>query len=84
MDPKTFARKMALNLQKALFDMEEHNKGKKITTVALEKGSLGRNKSGSISKNIDQSDESWYPKDYVRYVVKWNGMQASEVTWECS
>ena len=55
-----------------------------MTSFALGKGSLGRNKSGSISKNIDQSDESWYPKDYVRYVVKWNGMQASEVTWECS
>ena len=62
--------------------MEEHNQGKKMTSFALGKGSLGRNKSGSISKNIDQSDESWYPKDYVRYVVKWKGMQASEVKWE--
>ena len=77
MDPKKFARKIALNLQKALFDMEEHNKGKKITTVALEKGSLGRNTSGSISKNIDHSDESCDLEDYVCCVVKWKGMQTS-------
>ena len=46
MDPKVFMRQRALNLQKALFEMEEHNKGKKMITVALGKGSLGRNKSG--------------------------------------
>ena len=74
MYPKVFARKRALNLQNALFEMEEHNKGKKITTVDLGKVSLGSNKSGSISKNIDQSDESWDPEDYVHYVVKWKGM----------
>ena len=62
--------------------MEEHNHGKKITTVALGKGSLGRNKSGLISNNIDQSDEYWDPEDCVRYVVKWKGMQAPEVTWD--
>ena len=62
--------------------MEEHNYGKKMTTVALGKGLLGRNKSGSISDNIDQSDESWYPEDYVQCVVKWKGMQAPEVIWE--
>ena len=42
MDPKVFAQKISLNLQKALFEMEEHNQGKKITTVALRKVSLGR------------------------------------------
>ena len=82
MDPKVFARQRALNLRKALFEMKEQNQGKKITIVALGKCSLGRNKSGSIRENIDQSDESWDPGDYVCYVVKWKGMQASEVTWE--
>ena len=62
--------------------MEEHNQGKKIITVALGKVLLGRKNSGSISKNIYQSDDSWDPEDYVSYVVKWKGMQASEVTWE--
>ena len=62
--------------------MEEHNQGKKMTTVASRKGSLGGNKSGSISNNIDQSDGSWYPEYYVSCVVKWKGMQASEFTWE--
>ena len=53
-----------------------------MRTVALGKGSLGRNTSGSISENIDQSDESQDSEDYVRYVVNWKGMQASEVTWQ--
>ena len=61
--------------------MEEHNQGKKITAVALGKVSLGRNKSGSISKNIDRSDEYWNPEDYVCSVIKWKVMQASEATW---
>ena len=53
-----------------------------MTTVALGKGSLGRKKSGSVSENIDHSDEYWDPEDYVHYVVIWKYMQASEVTWE--
>ena len=52
-DLKVFAEKRALNLKKALFEMEEHNQRKKITTVFLGKVSLGRKKSGSISDNID-------------------------------
>ena len=77
MDPKVFMRQRVFNLQNTLFEMEEHNQKKKITTVALGKGSFGRNKSGSISENIDQSDESWYPEDYLCYVVKWTDMQSS-------
>ena len=53
-----------------------------MKTVALDKGLLERNNSGSISKNIDQSYEFWDSEDYVRCVVKWKVMQASEVTWE--
>ena len=53
-----------------------------MTTVSLGKVLLGRKNSGSISKNIYQINESWYPVDYVRYVVKWKGMQASEVIWD--
>ena len=82
MDLKVFTRQRVLNLQEALFEMEEHNQGKKIIIIALGKVLLGRKNSGSISKNIYQSDESWDPEYYVRYVVKWKGMQASEVTWE--
>ena len=81
MDPKVFSRQRAFNLQRALFEVEEHNQEKKMTTVDLGKGSLGRNKCGSISENIYQSDESWGPEDYVCHVVKWKGMQSSEVTW---
>ena len=46
MEPKVFALQRALNLQKALFKMKDINQGKKIRTVDLGKGSLGRNKSG--------------------------------------
>ena len=80
MDLKVFAWQRALNLQHALFGIDDHNQGKKITTVDLGKGSIGRNKSVSISENIDHSDESSDPEDYVRYVFKWKGMKASEVT----
>ena len=67
---------------KGAFETEEHNQSNKMTTVALWKGSLVRNKSASISENIDQSDEYWDPEYYVHYVVKWKEIQASEVTWE--
>jgi len=30
----------------------------------------------------DNNEEQWDPEDYVRYVVKWKGLQLSEVTWE--
>ena len=82
MDPKVFMRKRALNLQTDIFEMEEHNYGKKMTTVSLGKGLLGRKKSGSTSENIYQSNESWDPEDYVRYVVKWKGIEESEVIWD--
>ena len=71
MDPKVFAWQRALNLQKAIFEMEEHNQGKKMTTFALGEGSLGRNKSESISDNIDHSDESWDLK--IMCVILSNG-----------
>ena len=38
MELKLFMRQRALKLQKALFEMEEHIQGKKMKTVALEKG----------------------------------------------
>ena len=31
---------------------------------------------------LDIADDTWDPEDYVRYVVKWKGLQVSEVTWE--
>ena len=60
-------------------------KWKKITrgkndNYRFREGSLGKDKSGLISENIDQNYESWDPEDDVRYVVKWKGMQAPEVT----
>ena len=56
LDPKVFAQQRALNLQKVIFETGKHYHGKKMTTVAFGKGSLRRNKSGSISENIYQSD----------------------------
>ena len=70
MDPKVFAWQRALNLQHALFGIDDHNQGKKITTVDLGKGSIGRNKSVSISEIIDHSDVSLDSEDYINYVFK--------------
>ena len=81
MDPKVFVRQRALNLQKELFEIEEPSQGNKMTTVDLGKGSLGRKKNGWIIENIDQSDESWDPEDYVRCVVKCKVIQASGAIW---
>ena len=55
MDLKVFGWQMVLNLQKSLFEMEGHNQGRKMTNVALGKGSLGRNKTLSIS-NLSTHD----------------------------
>ena len=53
-----------------------------MTNVALGIDSLVRNKSVSISDIIDQNDKSWDLEYYVHYLVKWKGMQVSQVTWE--
>merc|ERR1740124_446778 len=31
---------------------------------------------------ISDGEDPWDPEDFVRYVVKWKGMQYAEMTWE--
>jgi len=33
-------------------------------------------------KTTDNGKQTWDPEDYVRYVVKWKGLPAAEMTWE--
>mmetsp|Transcript_6483 Transcript_6483/g.12211 ORF Transcript_6483/g.12211 Transcript_6483/m.12211 type:complete len:1937 (+) Transcript_6483:1878-7688(+) len=33
-------------------------------------------------ETLSESDETWDPEDYVRYVVKWKGLSVADVTWE--
>ena len=33
-------------------------------------------------KNAVNTEQTWDPEDYVRYVVKWKGLPAAEMTWE--
>jgi len=33
-------------------------------------------------KSLDLDNPKWDPEDYVRYVVKWKGLQFADITWE--
>lgn len=41
------------------------------------------NAAASDGKTVDEEEDApWDPEDNVRYVIKWKGMQYSEITWE--
>jgi len=72
MDMTVLARQRALNLR-AENEVENRRHGELMGD-------------GHITNDNDTSfldeEKPWDPEDNVRYVVKWKGMQVSEITWE--
>ena len=72
LDANLLARQRAFNIRNEK-EAEERRQKELLGMVYHSEHSL-------LDENI--MDESWDPEDYVRYVVKWKGLQVSEITWE--
>ena len=76
MDMNIFARQRALNLMSDKESIKRHQE---------ELFPSGKDAISKELRNVIKDDEkegSWDPEDNVRYVVKWKGIQVSEITWE--
>lgn len=80
MNTAMFAKQRALNIQEeqAILKARERDEEAGISTHTTggPKGVL------DDLPLISEGEDPWDPEDYVRYVVKWKGMQYSEMTWE--
>ena len=77
MNMNMFAKQRALNMR------EEEKMLKKLEKEEAE-GVVHLHKAGLYEDLplLSHGDDPWDPEDYVRYVVKWKGLQYSEMTWE--
>lgn len=71
MDMVVLSRQRALNL------MAENNAENRRHQELLGGGACHENNTSFLDE-----EKPWDPEDNVRYVVKWKGMQLSEITWE--
>jgi SNF2 family DNA or RNA helicase len=77
MDMSVFSKQRAYNIreeEKILREMEDQEAE---GVVHLQK----KNGFDEIPL-LTEGEEPWDPEDYVRYVIKWKGLQYSEMTWE--
>ena len=70
-----FAKQRGLNLKA---DRSINGKDVKIVPTPIE----DKNENQPVLHKDDLTDMNWDPEDYVRYVVKWKGLPASDMTWE--
>lgn len=77
MNMAMFAKQRALNIR------EEERMLKQLEKEEAE-GMVHLHKTGIFEALplISDGEDPWDPEDYVRYVVKWKGLQYSEMTWE--
>ena len=87
MDMKVLAKQRALNLradQEALQKREEEEA--KIEEAAQTEEAMHHiHKAHRLLDDLPKltdDEEQWDPEDYVRYIVKWKGLQYAEMTWE--
>lgn len=87
MDMKVLAKQRALNIrteQEALRKREEEEA--KLEQAALTEDVLHHaHKSHRLFdelQKVSDGEDPWDPEDYVRYIVKWKGLQYAEMTWE--
>jgi len=81
MDTAVLAKQRALNIreEQVLVNLRESEEA-----AGEDSGHKHENKAKLFDKLplISDGDDPWDPEDFVRYVVKWKGMQYSEMTWE--
>jgi len=76
MDMNVFSKQRALNLQADKEAVKQRRKEFNLVDICSKQQSEKEN-------DMDDSlPEPWDVEDNVRYVVKWKGLQISEVTWE--
>lgn len=77
MNMAMFAKQRALNIR------EEERMLKQLEKEEAE-GMVHLHKTGIFEDLplLSDGEDPWDPEDYVRYVVKWKGLQYAEMTWE--
>lgn len=87
MDMKVLAKQRALNIRKdqeALRQREEDEA--KLEMDAQSEDVLHHtHKAHRLFEDlpkVSDGEDPWDPEDYVRYIVKWKGLQYAEMTWE--
>jgi len=73
MKMEVFAKQRALNIREEQMQVEQRDKEEHVHTARILE---------NLPLVLSLAEESWDPEDYVRYVVKWKGLQYSEMTWE--
>jgi len=87
MDTKILAKQRALNLraeQRELRRREEEEaklEGAAQTEDVLHHTHKAHRLFHNLPK-LNDGEDPWDPEDYVRYIVKWKGLQYAEMTWE--
>lgn len=87
MNLQIFAKQRALNLraeQKELQKREEEENKLKESGLGADAAHVHLQRPGLLDNlpKVTDAEEPWDPEDNVRYVVKWKGLQYSEITWE--
>jgi len=87
MDMNVLARQRALNLKAERDVMKRRQKGllpDDMPPGTIDNGTTISTTADSTIQPLTtrEEEEPWDPEDNVRYVVKWKGLQNSEITWE--
>jgi hypothetical protein len=77
MDMSVFSKQRAYNIREEEKILREMEKQEAEGVVHLQK----KDCLDDIPL-LSEGEEPWDPEDYVRYVIKWKGLQYSEMTWE--
>jgi len=81
MDTVMFAKQRALNIR----DEQKWMKQRERKEVNTDESGHKHGESKDLLQGlplISDGEDPWDPEDFVRYVVKWKGMQYAEMTWE--
>lgn len=80
MDLSIFAKQRGLNLVSQNKSPDENDD--EIDNGGVLRSSLTGCVTNSVGRNECEISKDWDPEDYVRYVIKWKGLPAAEMTWE--
>lgn len=76
MDMKIFQKQLKINQEMETKLLDEREK------ESINPTAIGHHLGGGAKAIVLDLEQPWDPEDNVRYVVKWKGMQNSDVTWE--
>ena len=79
MDMSIFSKQRGLNL---ISQKQALRSKVAMDTSPVDSGTLDSSQMWSADENECETSKEWDPEDYVRYVIKWKGLPAAEITWE--